>query len=92
MNTASKLLTAGAASVLLTTAAASSGSGAVQTDDKAHPGPGHHGSAVTPKSPGAKKFVRGVSVREITEHQVALQRIASLNDDTREVFSNGYQE
>ncbi|WP_374456749.1 M28 family metallopeptidase [Nocardioides sp.] len=36
--------------------------------------------------------MKGVSVREITGHQVALQRIASLNDDTREVFSNGYQE
>lgn len=92
MNTGSKLLTAGAASVLITTAAASTGSGAVQTDTRAHPGPGHHGSVVTPKSPGAKKFVRGVSVKEITAHQVALQRIASLNDDTREVFSNGYQE
>ena len=29
---------------------------------------------------------------EITQHQVALQQIASLNNDTREVFSTGYQE
>ncbi len=36
--------------------------------------------------------MKGVSVPEITEHQVALQQIASLNDDTREVFSSGYQE
>ena len=36
--------------------------------------------------------MKGVSVPEITEHQVALQQIASLNNDTREVFSSGYQE
>ncbi len=47
---------------------------------------------VTPSSPQARKFVRGVSVSDITRHQVALQRIASLNDDTREVFSPGYRE
>jgi Zn-dependent M28 family amino/carboxypeptidase len=93
MYTASKLLIAGTASVLLATAAASAGSGAVQTATKAHPGHGSHGShGVTPNSPQARKFVKGVSVREITGHQVELQRIASLNDDTREVFSNGYQE
>ncbi|MDR7253966.1 Zn-dependent M28 family amino/carboxypeptidase [Nocardioides sp. BE266] len=90
MNTASKLLTASAASVLLAGAAASSGSGAVQTVTKAHGGHGSH--SVTPHDPQAKKFVKGVSVRDITEHQTELQRIASLNDDTREVFSNGYQE
>ena len=86
MKTASKLLIASTTSVLLATAAASSGSGAVQTvTTKAHPGHSAHG--VTPKDPQAKKFVKGVSVPEITEHQIALQRIASLNDDTREVFS-----
>lgn len=90
MNTASKLLIASAASVLLATAAASSGSGAVLTATKAHPG--HGSQSVTPQSPQAKRFVRGVSVDEITAHQTELQRIASLNDDTREVFSNGYQE
>ena len=91
MKTASKLLIASTTSVLLATAAASSGSGAVQTaTTTAHPGHSAHG--VTPSNPQAKKFVRGVSVPEITEHQVALQRIASLNDDTREVFSSGYQE
>ena len=90
MNTASKLLIASTTSVLLATAAASSGSGAVQTATKAHPGHSAHG--VTPDNPQAKKFVRGVSVPEITQHQVALQRIASLNGNTREVFSPGYQE
>ena len=50
------------------------------------------GGAVTPRDQGAKRFVAGVTVPEITEHQTALQRIATLNDDTREVFSPGYQE
>jgi Zn-dependent M28 family amino/carboxypeptidase len=49
-------------------------------------------SGITPKDSKAKQFVSGVSVPEITEHQTALQQIASLNDDTREVFSTGYQE
>ena len=40
----------------------------------------------------ARRFVENVSVPKIVEHQVALQRIATLNDDTREVFSPGYQE
>src|SRR6476620_1634118 len=91
MKTASKLLIASTTSVLLATAAASSGSGAVQTvTTTAHPGHSAHG--VTPRDPQAKKVVKGVSVPEITDHQIALQRIASLNDDTREVFSSGYQE
>src|SRR5215212_6876214 len=47
---------------------------------------------VTPRDQGAKRYVAGVSVPEIVEHQTALQRIATLNDDTREVFSPGYQE
>lgn len=51
-----------------------------------------NGGAVSPRDPGAKRFVEGVSVPSITEHQTALQRIATLNDDTREVFSPGYQE
>ncbi len=49
-------------------------------------------SGITPKDSKAKRFVTGVSVEEIKEHQTALQTIASLNDDTREVFSTGYQE
>ncbi len=53
---------------------------------------GGGGGNVTPRDPGAKRYVGGVSVPEIVEHQTALQRIATLNDDTREVFSPGYQE
>ena len=49
-------------------------------------------AGVSPNDSKAKRFVSGVSVPEITEHQTALQRIASLNNDTREVFSTGYQE
>jgi len=49
-------------------------------------------SGITPRDFGAKRFTSGVSVPEIVDHQVALQRIATLNDDTREVFSPGYQE
>jgi Zn-dependent M28 family amino/carboxypeptidase len=47
---------------------------------------------ITPKDPKAKRFVSNISVDDITKHQIALQQIASLNDDTREVFSPGYQE
>src|SRR4051812_45311097 len=53
---------------------------------------GGGGGNVTPRDQGAKRFVAGVSVPEIVEHQTALQRIATLNGDTREVFSPGYQE
>ena len=49
-------------------------------------------AGITPNDAKAQQFVNGVSVAEITEHQTALQQIASLNDDTREVFSGGYQE
>ena len=49
-------------------------------------------SASRPRDPGAKRFVSDVSVPNIVEHQTALQRIATLNDDTREVFSPGYTE
>ena len=49
-------------------------------------------SGISPKDSKAKRFVSGVSIAEIKEHQTALQQIASLNDDTREVFSTGYQE
>src|SRR4051812_23260622 len=52
----------------------------------------HGGGQVTPRDQGAKRYVAGVSVPEIVKHQVALQRIATLNDDTREVFSPGYRE
>ncbi|HWK27367.1 MAG TPA: M20/M25/M40 family metallo-hydrolase [Solirubrobacter sp.] len=48
------------------------------------------GGNVTPRDPGAKRFVENVSVPNIVSHQVALQQIASLNDETREVFSPGY--
>ena len=47
---------------------------------------------VSPRDPGAKRFVGEITVPQIGEHQTALQRIATLNDDTREVFSPGYQE
>ena len=49
-------------------------------------------SGITPNDSKAEKFVSAVSVDEITHHQIALQQIASLNGDTREVFSTGYQE
>ena len=39
-----------------------------------------------------ERFVGNVSVPKILQHSVALQAIATLNDDTREVFSPGYQE
>jgi Zn-dependent M28 family amino/carboxypeptidase len=50
------------------------------------------GGAVTPRDPGAKRFVGEITVPRMGEHLTALQRIATLNDDTREVFSPGYQE
>ena len=49
-------------------------------------------SGITPNDSKAKKFVSAISVDDITHHQIALQQIASLNNDTREVFSTGYQE
>ena len=49
-------------------------------------------SGITPNDHKAKQFVSAISVDDITHHQIALQQIASLNDDTREVFSTGYQE
>jgi Zn-dependent M28 family amino/carboxypeptidase len=49
-------------------------------------------ASVSPNDSKAKRFVSAVSVAKITQHQIALQRIASLNNDTREVFSTGYQE
>jgi Zn-dependent M28 family amino/carboxypeptidase len=50
------------------------------------------GGNVTPRDFGARRFVENVSVPNIVHHQVALQQIATLNDDTREVFSPGYTE
>ena len=50
------------------------------------------GGNVTPRDSGARRFVENVSVPNIVHHQVALQQIATLNDDTREVFSPGYTE
>ena len=47
------------------------------------------GGSVSPRDPGAKKFVGEITVPKIGEHLTALQRIATLNDDTREVFSPG---
>ena len=44
-----------------------------------------------PNGAAAQRFVRAVSVPRMVEHQTALQRIASLNGDTREVFSPGYR-
>lgn len=94
MNKASSLAVASVASVLIAALAGSSGSAAVQSNLngnlKAPTAKSAHG--VTPSDSRAKKFVKGVSVPEITEHQIALQRIASLNNDTREVFSTGYQQ
>ena len=49
-------------------------------------------SGITPNDSKAKQFVGNISVADITQHQIALQQIASLNNDTREVFSTGYQE
>src|SRR3954451_6620598 len=48
--------------------------------------------SVTPRDGGAKRFTSAITVPDIVQHQVALQRIATLNDDTREVFSPGYAE
>src|SRR4051794_214725 len=48
--------------------------------------------SVTPRDSGAKRFTSAITVPDIVQHQVALQRIATLNDDTREVFSPGYAE
>ena len=50
-----------------------------------------HGGGGSPRDPDAKRFVRSVSVDEMVKHQLALQTIARLNGDTREVFSPGYQ-
>ncbi|WP_185995463.1 M28 family metallopeptidase [Nocardioides campestrisoli] len=92
MNTASKLVAAGATSVLLAGVAVSSGTATAGPDRSQVSASKASKHGVTPRDPLAKKFVRGVSLDEITEHQVALQRIATLNDDTREVFSPGYRE
>src|SRR3954464_5310466 len=48
--------------------------------------------SVTPRDSGARRFTSAITVPDIVQHQVALQRIATLNDDTREVFSPGYAE
>jgi Zn-dependent M28 family amino/carboxypeptidase len=53
---------------------------------------GHDGGKVTPRDQNARRYVAGVTVPEIVKHQVQLQRIATENDDTREVFSQGYQD
>ena len=94
MNTATKWVAATAVSALVSATIVSTGASPTQahrpTGANSLEKPRH--SAVTPTQPAARRFVRGVSVAEIVEHQVALQRIASLNDDTREVFSPGYQE
>ena len=50
-----------------------------------------HGGGGSPRDPDAKRFVRAVSVDKMVKHQLALQTIARLNGDTREVFSPGYQ-
>jgi Zn-dependent M28 family amino/carboxypeptidase len=46
----------------------------------------------SPRDPEAKRFVANVSVPSIVKHQIELQKIASLNGDTREVFGTGYTE
>src|SRR3954454_23215758 len=48
--------------------------------------------SVTPRDSGARRFTSSITVPDIVQHQVALQRVATLNDDTREVFSPGYAE
>jgi Zn-dependent M28 family amino/carboxypeptidase len=49
-----------------------------------------NGSNDSPRDPEAKRFVANVSVPSIVNHQIELQKIASLNGDTREVLSPGY--
>jgi Zn-dependent M28 family amino/carboxypeptidase len=49
-----------------------------------------NGSNDSPRDPEAKRFVGNVSVPSIVKHQIELQKIASLNGDTREVLSPGY--
>jgi Zn-dependent M28 family amino/carboxypeptidase len=51
-----------------------------------------HGNSITPRDGGAKRFTSSISVGDIVQHQVALQRIATLNGETREVFGPGYAE
>jgi Zn-dependent M28 family amino/carboxypeptidase len=50
------------------------------------------GGNITPRDQGARRFVENVSIPNILQHSVALESIGKLNDDTREVFSPGYQE
>jgi Zn-dependent M28 family amino/carboxypeptidase len=50
------------------------------------------GGNITPRDQGARRFVENVSIPNILQHSVALESIGKLNDDTREVFSSGYQE
>jgi Zn-dependent M28 family amino/carboxypeptidase len=49
-----------------------------------------NGANDSPRDPEARRFVGNVSVPSIVNHQIELQKIASLNGDTREVFSPGY--
>lgn len=49
-----------------------------------------NGGNDSPRDPEARRFVGNVSVPSIVKHQIELQKIASLNGDTREVFSPGY--
>lgn len=46
----------------------------------------------SPRDPRAQRFVKAVSLSEITEHQRALQEIASANGDNRAVLGSGYAE
>ena len=50
------------------------------------------GGNPSPRDPDARRFVGNVSVPSILQHSVELEAIGKLNDDTREVFSPGYQE
>ena len=50
------------------------------------------GGNPSPRDPDARRFVGNVSVPNILQHSVELEAIGKLNDDTREVFSPGYQE
>ena len=50
------------------------------------------GGQPSPRDSDARRFVGNVSLPSILQHSVELEAIGKLNDDTREVFSPGYQE
>jgi Zn-dependent M28 family amino/carboxypeptidase len=46
----------------------------------------------SPSDPRARHFVEHITIPRLTEHQRALQEIASANTDTRHTFTPGYAE